>query len=96
LSLEADDGLYGIGVRPGLPEIEAKKPDPRQDLPQIVAGAAEERVDRVACRAFEEVPAQEAIGFQMVDLGLDGGAPSQMALEGITLAQGDAILFRDA
>jgi hypothetical protein len=73
-----------------LPNIEAKKPDPSQDLPQVMACAAEHRIDRVTLHALEEVPSEEAIRLHVADLGFHGGPASEMAFEGVAEFAGTA------
>jgi hypothetical protein len=52
-----------------------KKPQPPEDHPQVVAGAAQYRVHRIAQRAFESVPIERAIRFHESDGRLDRAAP---------------------
>ena len=67
-----------------------KRPEAGQDLPQVVAGTAEEGVDRVSRHSFEEVPPEEPITLHVADLGLDGGPPPKVAPEGIPELAGAA------
>ena len=67
-------------MEPG-PDLDKKKPEARQDLPQIVPGAAEEGVHGVTCDALEVIPPELAVALHMADGRLDGAAPPQLAFE---------------
>ena len=81
---EGCEGLNDLSGSPGAPNLEAKKPDPGQDLSQVVACTAEHCVDRIALHALEEVPSEEAIRLHMANLRLHCGPSPEMAFEGVT------------
>lgn len=53
-------------------ESEVKHPQVRQDHAQVVPGAAQQRVHRIAQSPLEPVAVQEAVGLHVPDHGLDG------------------------
>ncbi|ESY42093.1 hypothetical protein X747_15305 [Mesorhizobium sp. LNJC384A00] len=72
---------------PGKPKSENRK-----DQAQILACGGEQRIDRIAIMAEEEVAIQSAVGLHVADSGLDGRSSFQFPTHGgrqATLAAGD-------
>jgi hypothetical protein len=55
---------------------DAKKPQLPEDHPQVVTGAAQHRVHRIAERAFEPVPVEFSVCLHVADGWLDCTSPS--------------------
>ena len=55
-----------------------------------MANPAEDRVQRIALHAFEEVPAQQALVLHVADFRFHRGPPTQMAFEGVAELAGAA------
>ena len=53
-----------------------KNPQPGEEQADVVAGADEDGVDRVASGAGEAVSFEQAVGFGVADDRFDGAAPS--------------------
>lgn len=64
----------GFGVEQSDENQGVKKPQLAQDHPQIVAGAAQHRMNCIAQRALEPIPIELAIGLHVSDGRLDRAA----------------------
>lgn len=71
-------GLQGVAG-----EHEQKGPEAGQDLPEVVAGPAEDWVDRVTSHALEEVSSHQPVGLHVSNLWLHRGPPSKVTFEGV-------------
>ncbi len=82
--------MNDLSRRPEPPNSEAKKPDSGQDLPQVVACAAEDSVDRILLHALQKVPSEKSIRFHVADLGFHSGSAQEVAFEGVAKFAGAA------
>src|ERR1700732_391051 len=57
--------------------------EPAQEQAEVVAGGGEDRVDAVTMSAFEVVATHPMAVLEMADHGLDGGAASHLAADGL-------------
>jgi hypothetical protein len=65
----------------GGEDLKQQKSKPADEPAEVVAGRREDGVIGIAMAVPEVVAAHPVLGFEMADDGLDGGAPSQLALD---------------
>ena len=74
--------MPGEGPQDGDQKQAQKFSQPCEDEAKVVADGGEDGVCGIAIAALKVAAAEMPVGFHVADHGFDGGAPSQLALDG--------------